>query len=138
MQVRGVSFWMDWLFQMVCSSQCYSKSCSISLLNLFRSHSYGGFSSLYSPLRSMSIVHLSIIQPCTQVYVLLSSFFGFLWGQQLKVLFRGLLYIKAARKATVMHLMRWQQLLPQIFPCSYPFFVYRKSTFIAGIFQKVT
>ena len=29
---------------------------------------------LYSLLQAISIVHLFIIQPCTQVYVLLSSF----------------------------------------------------------------
>ena len=36
-----------------------------------------------------------------------------------------------------MHLMRWQQLFPQIFLCSYPFPVYLKSIFIAGASQKV-
>ena len=67
---------MDWQFQMVCSSQCYSKSCSIFLLNIFRSFLMEVFPPLYSPFQSISIVHLFIIQPCTQVSVLLSSFFG--------------------------------------------------------------
>ena len=70
---------MGWLFQMVYSSQCYSKSCSISLLNIFRSPVMEVFPPLYSPLRPISIVHLFIIQPCAQVSVLLNSFSGFLW-----------------------------------------------------------
>ena len=36
-----------------------------------------------------------------------------------------------------MHLMRWQQLFPQIFLCSYPFLVHLKSIFIAGVSWKV-
>ena len=36
-----------------------------------------------------------------------------------------------------MHLMRWQQLFPQIFLCSYPFPVHLKSIFIAGASWKV-
>ena len=46
--------------------------------SVFRSPSYGGFPPLYSPLQAISILHLFIIQPCTQVSVLLSSFSGFL------------------------------------------------------------
>ena len=55
----------------------------------------------------------------------------------MKTLFRGLLPINAVRKAAVMHLMRWQQLFPQIFLCSYPFPVHLKSIFIAGASWKV-
>ena len=36
-----------------------------------------------------------------------------------------------------MHLMRWQQLFPQIFLCSYPFRVHLQSIFIAGASWKV-
>ena len=36
-----------------------------------------------------------------------------------------------------MHLMRWQQLFPQIFRCSYPFPVHLKSIFVAGASWKV-
>ena len=36
-----------------------------------------------------------------------------------------------------MHLMRWQQLFPQIFMCSYPFPVHLKSIFVAGVSCKV-
>ena len=46
--------------------------------SIFRSPNYGGFLMLYNLLQAVSIVHLSLIQPCTQVSVLLSSFSGFL------------------------------------------------------------
>ena len=69
---------MKLLFLEVSSSPCYSNSLPIFLLQYFRSPSYGGFPPLYSPLQAISIVHLFIIQPCTQVSVLLSSFSGFL------------------------------------------------------------
>ena len=36
-----------------------------------------------------------------------------------------------------MHLMRWQQLFPQIILCSYPFPVHLKSIFVAGTSWKV-
>ena len=72
---------MDWLFQMVCSSQYYNKSYSISLFNIFRSpHLIEVFPHYIVPPDPFLIVHLFIIQPCTQVYVLLNSFFGFLWA----------------------------------------------------------
>ena len=74
---------MNWLFLKVSSSLCYNNSLSIFLcfsFFFFRSPTYGGFFPLYSPLQSISIVHLFIIQPCTQVSVILSSFSGFLWA----------------------------------------------------------
>ena len=55
----------------------------------------------------------------------------------MSILFRGHLHINAARKAAVMHLIRWQQLFPQIFLCSYPFPVHLKSIFVAGASWKV-
>ena len=36
-----------------------------------------------------------------------------------------------------MHLMRWQQLFPQIFLCSYPFPLRLKSIFVVGVSWKV-
>ena len=65
---------MNWLFLKVSSSLCYN----ISLQVFFRSPIYGGFPQLYSPLQSISIIHLFTIQPCTQVSVLLSNFSSFL------------------------------------------------------------
>ena len=55
----------------------------------------------------------------------------------MKVLFRGLLHINAARKAAVVHLMRWWQLFSYIFLCYYPFPVHLKSIFTARASWKV-
>ena len=124
---------------MVCSFQCYSKSSPISPCNIFLSSSYGGFPLLYSPLRSISIVHLSIIQPQTpRIYPVKQTFLVFYGRQQLKVLFRDLIHINVARKTAVVHLMRQWQLFPQIFLCSYLFPIHLKSIFTAGASWKVT
>ena len=130
---------MDRQFQMVCSFQCYSKSSPIPPFNIFRSPSYGGFPPLYNPLRSIFIVYLSIIQPLTpSIYPVKQTFLVFYGRQQLKILFEDLLHINAARKAAVVHLMRWWQLFPQIFLCSYPFPVHLKSIFTTRASWKVT
>ena len=110
---------MNWLFQMVCSSQCYSESCSIFFLKIF------SLSPLWR-LCSYYIVLIYSIPPSTCLssrIVLkflspLSQLFDF-QGVIVVELFRGLFHINAARKAAVMHLMRWQQLFPQIFLRSY-------------------
>ena len=72
---------MNWLFLKVGSSLYYSNSHSLFLcLYFFPSPSYGVSPSLYSPHQFIPIIHLFIIQPCTQVSVILSSFSGFLWA----------------------------------------------------------
>ena len=43
-----------------------------------------------------------------------------------------------ARKAAVVHLMRWWQLFPKIFPCSYPFFTPLKPIIVAEMSWKLT
>ena len=75
--VRGVNLMVKMIFLDVSSSPRYSNSLQIFLCSYFLSPSYGGFLTLYSLLQAISIVHLFIIQPCTQVSVLLSSFYGF-------------------------------------------------------------
>ena len=78
--VRGASFEVKMLFLEISSSLCYNNSLPISLFQYFSIPSYGGFPPLYSSLQAISIVHLFIIQPRTQVSVLLSSFSSFLWA----------------------------------------------------------
>ena len=72
--VRGASSEVKLLFLEISFSLCYSNSLPIFFSNNFQFISYGGFLPLYIPLQAISIVHLFIIQPCTQVPVLLSSF----------------------------------------------------------------
>ena len=72
---------MNWLLLKVSVSLCYSNSLSLFLcLYFFRSPSYGVSPPLYSPYQFIHIIHLFIIQPCTQESVQLSSFSGFLWA----------------------------------------------------------
>ena len=129
---------MDRLFQLVCSSQCYSKSSPISSFNIFDPLLMEVFPIIQSsPIHfHRPLVHHPTLY--SSIYPVEQTFLVFCARQQLKVLFRGLLHINAARKAAVVHLMRLQQLFPQIFPCSYPFPVHLKSIFIAGASQKVT
>ena len=135
--VRGVSLMIKLLFLEVSSLLCYSNSLSIISLLIFSISSYGGFLTLYSLFQAISIVHLFIIQPCTQLSVLLSIFSGFLWTVVLKILFRGLLHINAVRKAAAVHLMWWWQLFPKIFLYPYHFLTRLKSIFIVGISWKI-
>ena len=58
--------------------------------------------------------------------------------QWLKTLFRGLLHINAAKKVAAMHLMRWWQLFPKIFPYPYRLYTCLKSIFIGGVSWKIT
>ena len=130
---------MDRQFQMVCSFQCYSKSSPISPCNIFSIP----FLWRFSPIIQSPLIHFHcplLLHPTLdpRIYPVKQIFLLFYGQQQLKVLFRGLLHINAARKVAVVHLMRWQQLFPQIFPCSYPFLVHQKSIFIAGTSWKVT
>ena len=130
---------MDRQFQMVCSFQCYSKSSPIFPCNIFRSPPYGGFSLIIQSL----LIHFHrplVLHPTLDphIYPVKYIFLVFNGWQQLKVLFRGLLHINAAKKAAVVHLMQWQQLFSQKFLCSYPFLVHLKSIFTAGASWKVT
>ena len=69
---------MKLLFLEISSSLCYSNSLPIFSSVFFQSHNYEGSLMLYSLLQAISIIHLSLIQPCPQVSVLLRSFSGFL------------------------------------------------------------
>ena len=130
---------MDRQFQMLCSFQCYSKSSPISLCNFFFILPLWRISPI---IQSPSIhfhrppVHHPTLN--SRIYPVKQNFLAFYGWQQLKVLFRGLLHINAARKAAVVHLMRWWQLFFQIFMCSYPFPIHLKSIFTFRTSWKVT
>ena len=124
---------------MVCSSQCYSDSSPISLSLIFSIPFLWRFSPIiqFPPI----YFHCPLVYYPTlysSIYPVEQNFLVFCGRQQLKVLFRGLLHINVVRKAAVVHLMRWQQLFPQIFLCFYLFPVHLKSIFITGASQKVT
>ena len=57
--------------------------------------------------------------------------------QWLRPLFRGLLYINAARNVAAVHLMWWWQLFPKIFLYPYPLRMCLKSILIVGVSWKI-
>ena len=127
---------MNWLSLKVSSSSCYNNSLPIFMCQYFFDSPLMEVSPIiqsppihfHRPLVYHPTLHLSIC-PIEQL---------FCEQQWLKTLFKGLLHINAVRKAAVVHLMRWQQLFPKIFPCSYPFLAHLKSIFVAGISWKFT
>ena len=58
--------------------------------------------------------------------------------QWLRILFRGLLHINAAKKVAAVHLMQWWQLFPKIFLYPYHLCTCLKSIFIVGVPWKIT
>ena len=58
--------------------------------------------------------------------------------QWLRILFRGLLHINAARKVAAVHLMRWWQLFPKIFLYPYLLRMCLKFILIVGVSWKIT
>ena len=123
---------------MLCSFQCYSESSLNFLHNIFPiPHLWRSFPIIQSPL---IYFHCPLVLHPTsdlRIYPVKQIFIVFYGRQQLKVLFRDLLHINAARKATVVYLMRWLQLFSQIFLCSYLFPVHLKFIFTAGVSWKV-
>ena len=130
---------MNLLFLEVSSSLCYSNSLPIFLCQSFSNPPLmDGFPHYIVPLNPFpSSTYLSS-NPALKYLSYRAAFLVFCERQWLKSLFRGLLHINAARKAAAVHLMRWQQLFPKIFPCSYHFLTHLKSIFVAGISWKIT
>ena len=76
----------------------------------------GDFYILYRHSPIIWVLHLLIIQTPTWTPVPLDTSLSSLWVAVVKVaLFRGLLFINAARKVVVMHLMWWWQPLLRYF-----------------------
>ena len=125
-------------FQILCSFQCYNESSPSFLPNIFSTHHlWRSFPIIQSPL--IYFHRPLVLHPTSdlRIYPVKQIFIVFYGQQQLKVLFRGLLYINATRKTAVVHLMRWWQLFSQIFLCSYRFPVHLKFIFTVGVSWKV-
>ena len=76
----------------------------------------GDFYILYRPSPIIWALHLLIIQTLTWAHVLSDTLINSLWVAVAKVaLFRGLLFINAARRVIVIHLMWWWQPLLRYF-----------------------
>ena len=97
-----------WLMDIDYCSQI-SLLCSLFFL---RPLSWGTFYILYRPFHIIWALHLLIIQTPTWAPVPSDTPINSLWVAVAKVaLFRGLLFINAARRVVVMHLMWWWQIL---------------------------
>ena len=130
---------MNWPFLKVSSSLCYSNSLPIFLYQYFSDPPLmEGFPNYIVPSNPFPSSTCLPSKPALKYLSYCAAFLVFCKQQWLKTLFRGLLYINAARKAAVMHLMQWQKPFPKIFPCSYPFFMHLKSIFVARISWKIT
>ena len=93
-----------------------------SLFLPFRPPLLGDFYILYRPSPVIWALHLLIIQTPTWAPVPSDTLISSLWVAVAKVaLFRGLLFINAARKVVVVHLMWWRQ--PWLRYFGFPFFL---------------
>ena len=120
------------------SSLCYSSSLSI-LLHCFSDPSLMEGLSHYIEFSkpSPSSSCLSFNPALKYVSYQASSLALYEW-QWLRTLFRGLLYINAARKVAAVHLMWWWQLFPKIFMYPYLLRTCLKSILIVGVSWKIT
>ena len=88
----------------------------VPFLSFFRSFLLGDSYILYRPSPIIWALHLLIIQTPTWAPVPSDTLINSLWVAVAKVaLFRGLLFINAARRVVVMHLMWWWQPLMRYF-----------------------
>ena len=103
--------------------QIKSLPCSLLSFSLFsRPPLLGDFYILYRPPFIIWALHLLIIQTPTWAPVPSDILISSSWVAVTKIaLFRGLLFINAARKVVVVHLMWWWQLLLRYFGS--PFFL---------------
>ena len=138
MYVRRVSMMIKLLFLEDSSLLCYSNSLSIFLYYFSNPPLIEGLShyiefSKPSPSYSCSSSNHALKYVSYQ-----ASSLALCEQYWLRTLFRGLLYINAARKVAAGHLMQWWQLSPKIFLYSYLLRTCLKSILIVGVSWKIT
>ena len=91
----------------------------VLLLSFFSPFFYGSFSTLYRLSLIIWTLHLLVTWTPTWAPILSDTPFSSLWVAAVKVvLFRDLLHINVAKKATVVYLMWWWQLFLRYFEFS--------------------
>ena len=138
MYVREVGFMIKQLFLKDCSLLCYSNSLSTFLHYFSDPYLMEGLSHYIESSNPFPSYTCSSSNPALKYVSYRASSLALCEQQWLKILFRGLLHINAARKAAAVHLMRWWQLFPKIFMYSYHLRTRLKSIFIVGISGKIT
>ena len=137
--VQEVSLMVKLLFLEVSSSSCYSNSLPIFLSSIFDPPLMEDLSHYIEYSKPFPSYTCSSSNPALRYVSYQASSLTFCERQWLKTLFRGLLHINAARKAAVVHLMRWwQQLFLKILLYSYQLCTCLESIFIVGISWKIT
>ena len=137
MYVRGDSLIIKLLFLKDSSTLSYSSSLSIPLRCFSLPHLMDGLSHYIKFSKSSPSYSCSSSNPALK-YVSYQAFSLTLYERQcLRPLFRGLLYINAARKVAAVHLMRQWQLFPKIFLYFYLFCTCLKSILIVGVSWKI-
>ena len=138
MYVRGVGFMIKQLFLEDCSLLCYSNSLSTFLHYFSDLYLMEGLSHYIESSNPFTSYTCSSSNAALKYVSYRASSLALCEQQWLKILFRGLLHINAARKAAAVHLMRWWQLFPKIFMHSYHLRTRLKSIFIVVISWKIT
>ena len=137
MYVRGDSLIIKLLFLKDSSTLCYSSSLSI-LLRCFSPPLLMEGLSHYIEFSKSSLSYSCSSSNSALKYVSYQvSSLALCKRQWLRSLFKGLLYINAARKVVAVHLMRWCQLFPKIFSYLYPLRTCLKSILIIGVSWKI-
>ena len=138
MYIRGDSLIIKLLFLKDSSTLCYSSSLSIFLHCFPDPPLMEGLSHYIEFSKSSSSYSCSSSNPALKYVSYQTSSLARCERQWLRILFRGLLYINAARKVAAVHLMWWWQLFPKIFLYPYLLHMCLKSILIVGVSWKIT
>ena len=126
------------LFLKDSSTLCYSSSLSIFLHRFSDPPLMECLSHYIEFSKSSPSYSCSSSNPVLKYVSYQASSLALCERQWLRTLFRGLLYINAARKVAPMHLMRWWQLFPKIFLYPYLLRTCLKSILIVRVSWKIT
>ena len=137
MFVRGDSLIIKLLFLKDSSTLCYNSSLSI-FLHCFPIPPLCRLSHYIEFSKSSPSYNCSSSNPTLKYVSYQASSLALCERQWLRTLFKGLLYINAARKVAEVHLMRWWQLFPKIFLYPYLLRMCLKSILIIGVSWKIT
>ena len=137
MYVRGDSLIIKLLFLKDSSTLCYSSSLSLLLHCFSDPLLMEGLSHYIEFSKSSPSYSCSSSNPALKYVSYQASSLALCERQWLRLLFKGLLHINAARKVAAVHFMRWWQLFFKIFLYPYPLRTCLKSILIVEVSWKI-
>ena len=137
MYIRRDSLIIKLLFLKDSSTLCYSSSFFIFLHRFPDPPLMEGLSHYIEFSKSSPSYNCSSSNPALKYVSYQASSLTLCEQQWLRTLFRGLLHINAARKAAVVHLIRWWQLFPKIFLHPYLLRMCLRSILIVRVSWKI-